>query len=278
MQYQLIATDIDGTLLNTSGQATPRTRAVLQELQRRDIPVVLSTARPPRSVRALYQDLGLTGPVIAYNGALIYQPGQPGEPDQHLLHRPIPRDIALAVVAQLRSLDPDLDLGLELADEWHHDRIEPSLQALLDTGMRPHPPITGQVEQAIRTTTRGVSKLYLTAPATVRAKIERRFAQAGLHAALSITSSGRNLVEILAGDVNKGTALRALADRLGIPMAATVALGDEENDVPALQMAGLGIAMGNASRHAKAAAAVRTGPHRADGWAAAIERYVLNAR
>lgn len=67
-----------------------------------------------------------------------------------------------------------------------------------------------------------------------------------------------DFVEILAGGVNNGSAL-----------------GDEENDIPALQEAGLGIAMANAAERVKRAARFIAGPNTADGWAEAIERYVL---
>lgn len=83
-------------------------------------------------------------------------------------------------------------------------------------------------------------------------------------------------MEMLAQDVNKGAALRALAAAvLRVPMECTQALGDEENDIPALQAAGLGIAMGNASDHTKRLAGAVTGPNSADGWDEAVEKHVL---
>jgi len=271
LRYRLILTDIDGTLLNQDREVTARTRAVMAELQRQSVRVVLSTARPPRTVRALYNSLGLSTPIICYNGALIYDPVTATS----VAHHPIPKTVALAALATIRSIDPSLNVGLEMADEWHLDRIDDRVRAMDQAGLVPVLPFAGGLEQAIAHSTLGVSKLYFMAPNSVRVVFQERLALQGLERAVEVTSSGREFVEILAADVSKGAALRALAAILGIPSEQTVALGDEENDIPALLSAGLGIAMGNAPERVQRAAGVVTGSNTADGWAEAIERYVL---
>ncbi|HWI63455.1 MAG TPA: Cof-type HAD-IIB family hydrolase [Symbiobacteriaceae bacterium] len=265
MPYRLIATDIDGTLLDDQLAVTPRVRQVLARLKDRGITLVLTTARPPRSLRRVYDDLGMGGPVIAYNGALVYDPAH----NRPLLHHPIERADALAIVRAIRKVGPDLNLGLELMDEWHVDRVDERLQWILETN-RIAPPIIGDVAKAIEMTDRGVSKIYFLAPPHVRAAVA-----AELPAGVTVTSSGADFVEIHAAGVDKGAALRALAAILGVPREATLALGDGENDIPLLQAAGLGVAMGNAAEAVRRAAGAVTGPNTADGWAEAIERYVF---
>lgn len=274
MRYRLIATDIDGTLLGERQEVTPRGRAAIEAFQRRGGMVILSTARPPRATISFYQDLGLSGPMITYNGALVYDPVQKAP----LLHQPLANHLALRVLAEIRALDPAINVGAELADEWHLDRIDQRMRHLHATGRIAGLPFEGQLDEAVATTNRGVSKLYCVVPQEVRTAIEQRFAAAGL--VVAVTSSGTGaeglrFVEVQAPGVSKGAALKALSTTLGIPLGATIALGDEENDIPALAEAGLGIAMGNASDRVKAAADAVTGPHTADGWAEAIERYAL---
>jgi hydroxymethylpyrimidine pyrophosphatase-like HAD family hydrolase len=158
----------------------------------------------------------------------------------------------------------------------HIDRIDQRLRHLHATGRILGLPIEGRVDHAVTVTGRGISKLYFVVPPEVRAAAEQRFAAAGL--AITVTSSGSegeglSFVEVHAPGASKGAALRALSATLRIPREATMALGDEENDLSALAAAGLGIAMGNASDRVKAAAGAVTGPNTADGWAEAVERH-----
>jgi HAD superfamily hydrolase (TIGR01484 family) len=212
--------------------------------------------------------------MITYNGALLWDPRHQAP----IAHHPLERETALRVLAEARTLDPSINVGVELEDEWHLDRVDERLRHLHATGRIPDFPIEGDVDHAVATTARGVSKLYFVVPAEVRTALEQRFAAARL--AISVTSSGsegegRTFVEVQAPGVSKGAALRTLAALLGIPRHETIALGDEENDMPALGAAGLGIAMGNATERVKAAAGAVTGPNTADGWAEAVERHAL---
>jgi len=270
--YRLMATDIDGTLLNNRLEVTPRTRQAIHALQERGVTLVLSTARPPRTVRTLYQELGLTGPVIAYNGALVYVPGHEDSP---LLHRPIPRNVATRAMGIIRGVGAHLNCGLELRDEWHVDYIDERLNARIKADWAAALPKTGNLEAAIAATDRGISKIYVPVSGSLRQTIEQALADGGLADRLTVTSSGPDLVEILAAGVDKGSAIRMLAEHLGIAPHETVALGDGENDIPALQAAGLGIAMANALDAVKRAAAVIAPSNEEDGWADAVERYVL---
>lgn len=274
MRYRLIATDIDGTLLNDRHEVTPRAGAAIAEFQRRGGMVVLSTARPPRATLWLHTELGLSGPLITYNGALVYDPVR----KVPLLHHPLEKEMALRALAEIRALDGSIVVGAELEDEWHIDRIDERLRDRLAAGRIREMPIEGDVALALAHTCRGISKLYFVVPPDVRLAAEQRFAAAGLDIAVTSSGSegnGLSFVEVQAPGVSKGAALRALAATLGIPREATIALGDEENDVSALAAAGLGIAMGNASERVKAVAGVVTGCHSDDGWAEAVERHAL---
>ncbi|MHB9144450.1 MAG: Cof-type HAD-IIB family hydrolase [Symbiobacteriia bacterium] len=271
MRYRLVATDIDGTLLNEHHQPSPRTRAALAELQARGVIVVLSTGRPPRNIRTLYESLGLSEPVVALNGALTFHPVE----DAILLHRPLPSPVASRVLTAIRSVDPEMNVGMEFLDEWYVNHIDDHLKARIAAGLVPVLPVVGNLADIVAADDRGVSKLYFLATPPRRAAIENAFAAAGLSPEITVTSSGKDFVEVLAAGVNKGAALTALADRLGVPLAEIVALGDEENDMQALRLAGLGVAMGNASPRVKSAAQVVTVANTADGWARAIEEYVL---
>ena len=90
-----------------------------------------------------------------------------------------------------------------------------------------------------------------------------------------VTSSLPNNLEVNDQSIDKGKGLLALAAMLGIRPEETMAVGDSSNDLAMLRAAGLGVAMGNGSAEAKAAADVTTDDNNHDGAAKAIERYVL---
>lgn len=271
MAIRLIVTDIDGTLLNRQGEVTPRVRAALAELERRGVAVVLSTARPPRTLLKLYADLSLRTPLIAYNGAMGYDM----EAGRVLFHHALARPVAQTVFRVVTEIAPDLSIGLELADEWHVNRIDPQLAARIAAGIVEVAPTVSDLGEVLAATPREISKLYFWAPAEVRAEMESRLEQMGLDHQVSVTSSYPGFVEVMAAGVNKGAALRAMAAIMGVPADQVLALGDEENDIPALLAAGIGVAMGNASEQVKAAAGAIVGANTEDGWAEAVERYVL---
>ena len=96
------------------------------------------------------------------------------------------------------------------------------------------------------------------------------------HPEFAYTAAFVSNLELCAKNVDKGTALMALADILGIDRNETMAIGDGQNDVPMLKWAGIGVAMENAVPETKAAADVTTSDNDSDGAAAAIRKWAFN--
>ena len=92
---------------------------------------------------------------------------------------------------------------------------------------------------------------------------------------LEIASSIERNLELSAPGVTKGRGLMALAEHLGLTPDQVMAVGDSGNDLTMVQLAGLGVAMGNATREVLAAADAVTADNDHDGVAEAIEKYVL---
>ncbi|HRU41225.1 MAG TPA: HAD-IIB family hydrolase, partial [Candidatus Diapherotrites archaeon] len=92
---------------------------------------------------------------------------------------------------------------------------------------------------------------------------------------VSVSQSMKHNLEVMNKGVNKGNAVRILAQMYGINREEIIAIGDNENDISMIEYAGLGIAMGNAEELLKRAADHVTGDYQEDGVAEAIEKFIL---
>src|SRR5436309_15403150 len=117
---RLVAVDLDGTLLNDSKQISERTIDALKCLPQRGVKVVIASARPPRSVRPIYRELGLDTWQINYNGALIWD-----EPSQQpVFHRPMHPRLVRMMIERCRDMFEEVLVSCEVLDKWFTDRDE----------------------------------------------------------------------------------------------------------------------------------------------------------
>ena len=261
MLPKLLALDLDGTLLTSRHQISERSRRAIQRLMAQGTRVALCTGRPPRLMRNYASELAVTVPAIVYNGASLYDAAL--EQTTHL--RQLSRERALAIIARARQAHPAVMIGLETSHGWYLDsdlyHARPS---------QTEPDGVGDVSSFIRG---DVLKILLRHP---------RFSAAELAGALddmgaNVTWSSRNLLEVMHPQANKGLALERLAGNLGIASREVVAFGDQQNDVDMLRWAGVGIAMGNATADARAAADHITASNDAEGVALVLEGWLRAA-
>lgn len=256
---RLVATDLDGTLLRTDGSVSERTRGLLAALPAAGIPVVMVSARPPRSLREIGARIGLQGIAIGCNGALIYDCAQ----DAILDHWPLSAAVATRLVIELRRMLPDAYFAVEngLTHGWERGYLA------IRGGQTESEHL---IADALTLCSAPVSKLLMRHPSmSADELLAAGRAVAGDDAVA--THSGARLLEISAPGVDKATALAALCARRAISPENVVAFGDMPNDVPMLHWAGRGIAVANAHREALAVAGAVTGSNDTDGVAAALE-------
>ncbi|NLX06701.1 MAG: HAD family phosphatase [Phycisphaerae bacterium] len=262
---ELVAIDLDGTLLTSGKVVTARTQRVVRAVRQQGVRVVLASARPPRSVAETYKLLGLDTCVICYNGALIYDPPS----KQVLFHRPIEKFLAREVIDLARQIYRETLVSIEVLDQWYTDRVNPAYQTEVSKQFQPD--VLGPIDTWL---IQPVTKVLLLGPAAkmseVRRKIGQRFGRR-----LAMTQSESNLLQIMSAGVSKGTALKRVCDRYGISPQKTIAIGDAANDTDMLELAGMGIAMASASDDVKRAADYITSGNDDDGVAEALERFVL---
>ncbi len=270
-----MALDMDGTILAPDGSLTARTIRAVREARAHGVVVALATARRWIGVSAIAEELGLEGSLILYDGALVQAfPGGAVELRQTL-------DVGLTRRAVELLATHELQVAAQFSAA-QGERMAVSKAA-------PHPKWMRSYLENFReqTTYVALDQLADAAPEVLRLvsfgpEPRLRAALAGLgdepvgRQILPLGSYGIAELTVFSPGASKGAGLRWLAQRLGIAMEQTLAIGDGVNDVSMLRAAGLGVAMGNAAPEVQQAADAVTAANDADGAALAIERYVLD--
>lgn len=264
MGYWLVALDLDGTLLRDDLTMSPRVEAALRSSQEQGVRITLASGRGYPALKPWVQQLGITAPVIGYQGARITDPLN----DQPICEYPFPAELVAEVAEFARECD--LSLTLYANDEIYVERKRHS-DAFYNKwfGLPIH-----LVDNIAAASLVKPIKFLITATReeldALHPEVEARFG-----GCLQIVRSHALFLEGLALGVTKGTALAWVAQHLRIPQAQTLAMGDAGNDVEMLTWAGMGVAMGNASAEARAAADYVVPSVDEDGVAVALERFVL---
>lgn len=233
---RLLAVDLDGTLLDSEKRVSPTTLASLRQAVQRGVKVVIASARPPRSVRSIYRQLGLETPQINYNGALVWD-----EPSRRvLLHRPIRGSLALQIIETARDLFEEVLVHVETLDRWYTDRDDHSHTT--ETGKLFKP---DGICSARQFCSQPVTKLMLLGEPPIMARLDAVLAQRFADE-VTVLHTDRDLLQIMDRRVSKGIALRLLARYFGIDCREVMAIGDAPNDVGMLQVAGIAVAVDNA--------------------------------
>ncbi len=265
--YRLVALDVDGTLLDPSHQLSPRVSAALQSTQRRGVTVCLATGKLLTSVQPLIEELRLGGLHITCNGAALMDAAT-GKPVAAWSLTPTLSDLVLAAI---RELAPEMAIAWYTTDAIYTDgpwgRLDETLAAYHEPALRHIASLDPvHLPPPLKFLMTGDQAQLLTLRDALRERIG---------AVVTVVRTTSDFVEVMAPGVSKGTALHELATRLGIAREAIVAMGDGENDIPLLEAAGLGIAMGNAMPALSAIAATSTLSNAEDGVAHALARLGL---
>lgn len=272
MKYRLIAIDMDGTLLNSHSNISERNRMVLCKAIEKGVNIVLSTGRIHRSAVHYARLTGLNSPIIACNGAVITS----ADGKDIIFERYIDNNILRSIVEMAEDgnvyyhfYDLSTFYFRKSEDKFkkYHGYYEENFK---DQGIR----IIGfnnPVE--VLNNTSEFHKLVFIEDDVL--KLENLRQKLEKIRGISVCKSWYNNLEIMSEGISKGNALKFLAQMLGIDTSETVAIGDNENDISMLKVAGLAIAMGNGDEIIKKNAHIVTDTNDEDGVAKAIEKYVL---
>jgi Cof subfamily protein (haloacid dehalogenase superfamily) len=260
---RLVAIDLDGTLLNDAKQVSDATAVAISAAAARGVKVVIATARPPRSVRHVYQQLGLDSFQINYNGALIWDERK----QSAVFHRPMAGELAREMIAHARSLYADLLVSCEVMDRWFTDRHDP--QYTTETGRLFTPDVVCHVDEICR---QPITKLMFLGHPELITALEGHVSAPFAERATTVRADA-DLLQVMDRRVSKAIALQKIAEYYDVPLAQVMAIGDAPNDVGMLQLAGIAVAMSNAHDRLKQIAHWVAPSNNDDGVHAALARY-----
>lgn len=263
---RLIATDLDGTLLDSSSSVTPRTRAALDAARARGIHVIPVTARQPIGLRAIAAGAAFDEWALCSNGAYAVHLTE----GRMLFAEELPADTIRTLAEALRASIPGL-LFASVREGGETFVAQHGYAEIADlSDHRRDPKTMGGVplEQVLAAPS---LKFVIRHPELAPAALFDTLRSLGL-TGFEATLSGAPFVEVMAEGVTKATGLARLCMHLGVDRADVVAFGDALNDVEMLRWAGHGVAMADAAAVVQDAADETTTSNDDDGVARVVER------
>ena len=261
---RLVVADVDGTLVTPEKILTPRARAVVGAILEAGIAFTITSGRPPLGMKPLIDDLQLQDPIAAFNGGLLVRPDL-SVIREHL----IPSEAARAVIDILTK--DTLDVWVYGAKDWYvKSRHGPHVDREEWTVKFPPTVVStyeGLLDRIVKIV--GVNDDHDVMARCVE-EVQRQFGQ---H--VSAALSQPYYLDVTHPKANKGEVVNALSAMLAIPTAQIATIGDMPNDVLMFERSGVSIAMGNASMDVQRAATFVTTSNREEGFALAMERFVL---
>ncbi|RFA35638.1 hypothetical protein CAI16_07550 [Virgibacillus dokdonensis] len=283
---KLIAIDLDGTLLSDEGTISTANRSAILDAQQKGHIVCIASGRSLPDTKEILRLAKLDCPIIAGNGATSFHCGE------HVHKLYLDKEVAKRIMSTLRDLhvyyevyvdegvlvetgmEEVLWLEMEQAGLSNESPTSESLQRTIAIQHSQHGLQFIDKYETVAPDYVGIYKIFVLS--FLKEKRDQLKKMLELEGDVSITSSGREKLEIAHHRASKGYALERMANRFRIPMENTVAIGDNFNDISMFEKAGISISMGNAEEEVKQVSTYTTSNYNEEGVAKAIQRYVLS--
>jgi Cof subfamily protein (haloacid dehalogenase superfamily) len=265
---RLVATDLDGTLLDSTGVVTPRTRAALEACWDAGIPVVGVTGRGPRLLDSVRQALDDHGVAVLAQGGFVVDLDR----DEVLRAVGLPRAQAMSVIERIEAVTGPLVLAVEDAAEQAEARRPLRVQHGFDW---PYPEPAHLLPRDRVLPEGAVLKVFLRSSTLGQDELLARAQRVVDPAVAEVTHAGLGFIEVLPPGVTKATGLGVALDRYGVDFRDVLVFGDMPNDLPMIaavsNAGGHAVAVANAHPAVRAAAPELTSGNDAEGVARYLE-------
>ncbi|MEV0947121.1 HAD family hydrolase [Rhodococcus sp. NPDC049939] len=264
----LVASDIDGTLIGHDERVSARTRDAVTSVVASGTPFVLATGRPPRWIHPVVDELGHAPLAVCANGAIIYDSNT-----GRVLSASVLDVDSLAWLSDItHEVLPGAGLAAERVGVGAHDMATSEFVRSPDYEHAWFNPDDTEVSEEAVLAASAVKLLVRVPGMSSKAMVDALKPHIGGRADVTY-STDNGLIELSAPGITKASGLAIVAERLGVAASEIVAFGDMPNDIPMLNLAGLGVAVENAHLDAKAAAREVTTTNLNHGVARVLERW-----
>lgn len=276
----IIASDMDGTLLNGKQEVSEENRKAIMEAQKKGVQIVVATGRSFEEARYVLQEAGITCPIICVNGAEVRD-----QEGQVVKTNAIEEGKALEVMSTLKDLGiyyelytndgvytADYERGIQsIIDIFKTANPETSEQAIRNSAQerfeKGHIKVVDDYQHALENGNVVYKFLVFSFDDALLAKAKNLLSDKG---GLAISASGRENLEVTSENAQKGIALLELIKEKGLNPEDALAVGDNLNDLSMMKVVGRPVAMGNAAKEILEFCKFKTVSNEEDGVARAI--------
>lgn len=274
MEIEIVAIDVDGTLVDSRKQIRSGVRKAIKGTADKGVKLAICTGRSPREIREIAAELPEVQYGITANGAYVVDLHE----NKTICSDTMSQQELCSIYQMLCKFDMMFEIFLE-------QQVLAERRCLRDVD---HYGV-GELKELVLSTRTGIDdmKEYLKKTDLRAGKVNIFFpdprqrneaaAKAGC-LPFYITQQETTNLEFTKKSVNKGAGLRRLSEALGIKPESIMAIGDNNNDIPMLEYAGIGVAMGNGLEEVKEKADFITTTNEEDGVARALEQFVLGVK
>jgi Cof subfamily protein (haloacid dehalogenase superfamily) len=265
-KISLVLADVDGTLVTEEKVLTERAQAAVANLRGAGIRFAITSGRPPRGMAMLFDALQLGTPIAGFNGGLFVQ-----EDLSIIEQKTLPADVAVKAIELIHG--HGLDAWVYRGNDWLITKADAPHVAREAWTVKFDPTVVTDFTDKLG----DVAKIVGISDDLAKVQQCEADAQAAFGQRATANRSQPYYLDVTHEDANKGAVVAYLSSHLGIPAEEIATIGDQPNDVLMFKRSGFSIAMGNASDQVKAQASATTDSYNDEGFAKAMERFILGA-
>jgi Cof subfamily protein (haloacid dehalogenase superfamily) len=265
-KISLVVADVDGTLVTEEKVLTRRACRAVKALRNHGIRFAITSGRPPRGMAMLLEALDIDTPLAGFNGGLFVRP------DMTILSKKtVPIEIASPAIDLIRR--HGLDVWIYSGNDWLISKPDAPHVAREAWTVKFEPKPVANVAEHLEK----VAKIVGVSDDLERVRACEADAQISFGDRVTATRSQPYYLDITNKHANKGEVVEFLSAHIGVPAEEIATIGDQQNDVLMFVKSGFSIAMGNATEEVKTRASAVTDSYRDEGFAKAMENFILNS-